>query len=203
MKSSTTSKHASTRNTPILPCGRTRRRGLGCILGLCLTLTGAPGWSQTTPLSQQHPSSASSDFDTQVWLVDMSARLEKYIDDPRLRLEMARRVHYEARKVDLPPELVLAVIHTESTFDPEAISSAGALGLMQIMPFWKLIIGEKTDDLMNLHTNIRYGVTILQHYLEKENGNLTRALARYNGSLGKTWYPERVYANLERHWEAD
>lgn len=135
--------------------------------------------------------------------MDMSARLEKYIDDPRLRLEMARRVHYEARKVDLSPELVLAVIHTESTFDPEAISSAGALGLMQIMPFWKLIIGEKTDDLMNLHTNIRYGVTILQHYLEKENGNLTRALARYNGSLGKTWYPERVYANLERHWEAD
>ena len=135
--------------------------------------------------------------------MDMSARLEKYIDDPRLRLEMARRVYYAAQKVDLPPELVLAVIHTESTFDPKAISSAGALGLMQIMPFWKLIIGEKTDDLMNLHTNIRYGVTILQHYLEKENGNLTRALARYNGSLGKTWYPERVYANLERHWEAE
>lgn len=199
MKSSTISKHASKRNTPTHPCGRLRPGGL--ILGLCLTLTGLPGWGQTTHPSQQYLSPATADFDTQVWLIDVSARLERYIDDPTLRLEMARRVHYEARKVDLPPELVLAVIHTESTFDPEAISSAGALGLMQVMPFWKIIIGDKTDDLMNLHTNIRYGVTILQHYLEKENGNLTRALARYNGSLGKTWYPERVYANLERHWE--
>lgn len=199
MKSSTISKHASKRNTPTHPYGRLRPGGL--ILGLCLTLTGLPGWGQTTHTSQQYLSPATADFDTQVWLTDMSARLERYIDDPTLRLEVARRVHYEARKVDLPPELVLAVIHTESTFDPEAISSAGALGLMQVMPFWKIIIGDKTDDLMNLHTNIRYGVTILQHYLEKENGNLTRALARYNGSLGKTWYPERVYANLERHWE--
>lgn len=135
--------------------------------------------------------------------MDMSSRLERYVDDPVLRLEMVARVHYEAQKVNLPPELVLAVIHTESTFDPKAISSAGALGLMQIMPFWKFIIGNKQDDLMNLHTNIRYGVTILNHYLEKESGNLTRALARYNGSLGKTWYPKRVYTNWERHWEVN
>ncbi len=135
--------------------------------------------------------------------MDMSYRLERYIDDPVLRLEMVARVRYEAQKVNLPPELVLAVIHTESTFDPGAISSAGALGLMQIMPFWKFIIGDKQDDLMNLHTNIRYGVTILNHYLDKENGNLTRALARYNGSLGKTWYPKRVYTNWKRHWEVN
>ena len=196
--SSTCSKRASRRNTPTHPGGRTRPRGLGCILGLCLILTGLPGWGQT---SQQLLNTATADFDTQVWLMDMSSRLERYIDDPTLRLEMVTRIHYEARKVDLSPELVLAIIHTESTFDPDAVSSAGALGLMQIMPFWKFIIGDKTDDLMNLHTNIRYGVTILHHYLEKENGNLTRALARYNGSLGKTWYPKRVYANWERHWE--
>lgn len=196
--SSTCSKRASKRNTPSHPGGRARPRGLGCILGLCLILTGLPGWGQA---SQRLLNTATADFDTQVWLMDMSSRLERYIKDPTLRLEMVTRVHYEARKVDLSPELVLAIIHTESTFDPDAVSSAGALGLMQIMPFWKFIIGDKTDDLMNLHTNIRYGVTILHHYLEKENGNLTRALARYNGSLGKTWYPKRVYKNWERHWE--
>lgn len=196
MKSSTCLRSASKGNV----LHGWRSKALGCALGLCLILTGAPGWSQPT---QQYLNPAAKDFDAQVWLMDISYRLERYIDDPVLRLEMATRVRYEAQKVDLPPELVLAVIHTESTFDPEAVSSAGALGLMQIMPFWKFIIGDKQDDLMDLHTNIRYGVTILNHYLDKENGNLTRALARYNGSLGKTWYPKRVYANWKRHWEVN
>ncbi len=178
-----------------------------CALGIFIGLMSPSGWSQPT-----HPAldvldktldNPSKDFETQVWLMDMSTRLAKYIKDPEVRFELLWLVHQEATSVNLPPELVLALIHTESTFDQYAISSAGALGLMQIMPFWKLVIGDKQDNLMNLQTNIRYGVTILNHYLEKEKGNLTRALARYNGSLGKTWYPRRVYNNLERHWEVD
>lgn len=140
------------------------------------------------------------DYEVQIWMVDMSNRLSHYIKEPDLRREVLELVYEEASRVHLPPELVMALIHTESAFDHFALSSAGAQGLMQVMPFWKVAIGNKHDNLMDPETNIRYGVTILNHYLEKEHGNLTKALARYNGSVGKTWYPERVYINLERHW---
>ena len=98
---------------------------------------------------------------------------------------------------------MLALIHTESSFDRFAVSSAGAQGLMQVMPFWKSVIGRPDDNLTDIETNLRYGSAILSHYLKRESGNLTRALARYNGSLGQTWYPDRVYENWDRHWRND
>lgn len=139
-------------------------------------------------------------YDAHVWLTDMSARLEKTVKDPRERLDILRHVHYEATRADLPPELVLAVIDVESNFDRYAISVAGARGLMQIMPFWLDEIGRPDDNLLHVSTNLRFGCTILKYYLERENGNLPRALARYNGSLGKRRYPNKVLDKLRLKW---
>ena len=139
-------------------------------------------------------------FDAEVWLVDMDARLSRYIKDPQERLQLLKLVHREASRVELQPELVLSVIHVESLFDRFAISSVGAQGMMQIMPFWKNEIGKPGDNLMDIRTNLRYGCTILKAYLKREQGNLIRALARYNGSTGKTWYPERVFDAWEKYW---
>ncbi|MEQ6918234.1 transglycosylase SLT domain-containing protein [Halomonas aquatica] len=134
------------------------------------------------------------------WLNDMEPRLSRYVQDANRRREMLGRIHHEARLAGLAPELVLAVIQVESAFKAEAVSSAGAVGLMQIMPFWIRELGLPADDLKDPHRNLRYGCTILAHYLAVERGDLTRALARYNGSLGKTWYPERVMRALARQW---
>jgi soluble lytic murein transglycosylase-like protein len=139
-------------------------------------------------------------FDAEVWLVDMSGRLQRYVPDPDERLRILRLVHEESHRFKLKPELVLSVMHVESLFDRYAISSVGAQGLMQVMPFWREEIGKSTDNLTDIATNIRYGCAILSAYLQREDGNLMRALARYNGSLGKTWYPERVFNAWERYW---
>lgn len=136
----------------------------------------------------------------QVWLVDMSSRLKKYIKNDKYRMDMLRLIHEEATRAKLQPELVLSVIHIESLFDTYALSHAGARGLMQVMPFWKKELGREEDNLFDMPTNLRYGCTILAHYIKREKGNLTRALARYNGSLGKTWYPEKVFLAWEKHW---
>jgi len=139
-------------------------------------------------------------FEAQVWLTDMAARLEAQVKDPRERIEILQRVHYEALRADLPPELILAVIDIESNFDRFAISVAGAQGLMQIMPFWLNEIGRPNDNLMRIATNLRFGCTILKYYIDLENGDLKRALARYNGSLGKNTYPDKVLAKLRLKW---
>lgn len=139
-------------------------------------------------------------FDAEVWLTDMSGRLQERMPKPDRRLRFLRMVHYEATRADLRPELVLAVIDVESDFNRFALSSAGARGYMQIMPFWLEEIGRPGDNLFNTQTNLRLGCTILGYYLDKENGNVTRALARYNGSLGETWYPERVFQALSERW---
>ncbi len=139
-------------------------------------------------------------FDAEVWLVDMSGRLTPFIKDPKQRLELLRAVHREASKAELKPDLVLALIEIESRFDNYAISRAGAQGLMQVMPFWKKEIGRPNDNLTNMNTNLSYGCRILQFYLQKEKGNWMHALARYNGSYGKYWYPERVMDAWRKRW---
>ena len=139
-------------------------------------------------------------FDAEVWLTDMSRRLERQVQHPDERIEMLRLVHMEAKRVNLPPELILAVIEVESNFDRYAISVAGALGLMQIMPFWIDEIGRPEDNLLHTNTNLRYGCTILRFYYDKENGDLQRALGRYNGSLGKRKYPNKVIEKLSKKW---
>ena len=139
-------------------------------------------------------------FEAEVWLTDMSRRLGKQVRDPEERIEILTLVHYEANRVDLPPELILAVIEVESNFDRYAISVAGAIGLMQIMPFWLEEIGRPDDNLLHVDTNLRYGCTILRFYYDKENGDLRRALGRYNGSLGKRKYPNKVIDKLSKKW---
>jgi soluble lytic murein transglycosylase-like protein len=139
-------------------------------------------------------------FDAQVWLTDMSSRLERQVRDPGERIEILKRVHFEATRAELPPELVLAVIDVESNFDRFAISVAGARGLMQVMPFWLDEIGRPDDNLMRIETNLRFGCTILKYYMDMENGDLIRALGRYNGSLGKRKYPNKVLDKLRLKW---
>ena len=139
-------------------------------------------------------------FDAEVWLTDMSTRLARQMPDPEERIELLQLVHLEAARVELPPELILAVIDVESNFDRYAISVADARGLMQIMPFWKEEIGRPGDNLLHTSTNLRYGCTILRHYYDKENGDLRRALGRYNGSLGKRKYPNMVIDKLSKKW---
>ena len=139
-------------------------------------------------------------FDAEVWLLDMSTRLRRHLPEPNERLALLRLVHQEASKAGLKPDLVLALIHAESNFDRFAISSAGAQGVMQVMPFWKAELGRPQDNLTDNATNLRYGCTILSYYLKRESGNLERALARYNGSLGKPHYPARVLGYWQDYW---
>ena len=139
-------------------------------------------------------------FEAEVWLTDMSRRLARQVPDTEERMRLLIRVHQEATRAELSPELVLAVIEVESNFDRYAVSVAGALGLMQIMPFWKKEIGRPGDNLLHLDTNLRYGCTILKFYLDKEDGDLRDALGRYNGSLGKRKYPNKVIDKLTRKW---
>jgi len=139
-------------------------------------------------------------FEAEVWLNDMSYRLTPILNDPEERIEILTRVHQEANRADLPPELVLAVIDIESRFDRFAISRAGARGLMQVMPFWLEELDRPDDNLFEIGINLRMGCTILKHYMDREDGDMVQALARYNGSYGKTWYSEKVLGRLADRW---
>lgn len=137
-------------------------------------------------------------FEAEAWLMLMSGRLERYVKDPERRLRLLREVHREARRAGLQPELVLAVIEVESHFNRYAVSRVGAQGIMQVMPFWKNEIGRPEDNLIDLETNLRYGCTILKHYIERSEGRLAEALARYNGSYGSYRYTIKVMDAWDR-----
>jgi len=153
-------------------------------------------------------------YDDVVWYAVMQPRVERrLLQRPRdLRLGddipvAARRildaVHCESSKHVMlreRPHLVLAVIDVESAFDPFAVSYAGAVGLMQVMPFWPNELGLATPDLIDIELNIRMGTSILAYYLEREDGDYRRALGRYNGSLGRRTYPDLVLGRLESRW---
>jgi soluble lytic murein transglycosylase-like protein len=147
-------------------------------------------------VSDERPpvSSFANSTEAVAWLTTASRRLSKRIADPNYRLSLLRAIHYEAVRAGLDPELVLGLIEVESNFRKYALSSAGARGYMQVMPFWVGLIGQPTDNLFHLRTNLRYGCTILRYYLDLEHGNLFRALGRYNGSLGRPEYPNKVKA---------
>ena len=193
-------------------CRKYRSRLLGCGITV-LMLLALPSAAMTSADPDPELRSAlmeavnASDsfgdqFDAQVWLMDMSGRLKRYrnMRDDKIRLDLLRMVHQEATRAGLQPELVLSVIQVESAFDRFALSYVGAQGYMQVMPFWKNELGRTEDNLMDTRTNLRYGCTILNHYLDREKGNLIRALARYNGSLGKTKYPEKVLMAWDKYW---
>ncbi len=145
-------------------------------------------------------SSFANPIDAADWLEAMSSRLQKRIPNQEYRLELLRAVHYEAKRAGLDPQLVLGLMQVESGFRKYAVSSAGARGYMQVMPFWVKLIGRPDDNLFHMRTNLRYGCTILRHYLDIEQGDLYRALGRYNGSLGHPEYPNMVRAAWHNQW---
>ena len=138
--------------------------------------------------------------DVRPWIVEMSRRLASRFPDAPTRNDFVATVYYEATRAGLDPQLVLGVIQYESNFRKYAISSADARGFMQVMPFWTKLIGTPEHNLFHLRTNLRYGCVILRHYLDTENGDLYRALGRYNGSLGRPEYPNAVLEIMNRNW---
>jgi soluble lytic murein transglycosylase-like protein len=141
-----------------------------------------------------------NDAEARAWLAAMSQRLEKRMPDRVAREDFLMTAHYEAKRAGLDPQLVLGLIEVESNFRKYAVSQAGARGYMQVMPFWVRLIGGTEQNLFHLRTNLRYGCVILRHYLDIENGNLFRALGRYNGSLGQADYPNMVLHAWRRNW---
>ena len=140
------------------------------------------------------------DLDTRAWVRAMTRRaLPRFPDEETARRFLAL-VRYESLRAGLDPHLVLAVIDVESRFRKYAVSRAGARGYMQVMPFWVKELGDASHNLFHERTNLRYGCTILRHYLDRERGNLANALARYNGSLGQARYPELVQRAMRERW---
>ena len=137
------------------------------------------------------------------WLYEMGNRLQRRIPDRKTRTEFLKTLHYEAKRNGLDPQMVLGLIQVESGFRKYAISSAQARGYMQVMPFWIRSIGEPQHNLFLLRINLRYGCVILRHYLDIENGDIFRALGRYNGSLGKPEYPNLVHGTWKGPWKYD
>jgi soluble lytic murein transglycosylase-like protein len=141
--------------------------------------------------------------DAQRWLDEMERRLARRIPDRQQRLELLRAVHYESMRARLDPQLVLGLVEVESGFRKYAVSSAGARGYMQVMPFWVKLIGQPNHNLFHLRTNLAYGCAILRHYLDMEKGDYFRALGRYNGSVGKPEYPNLVLGAWKGRWRYD
>jgi len=141
-------------------------------------------------------------FESEVWYKTMEPRLARLVPTHEARVEILDQVYCEARRdpsLQLPPDLVLALIEVESRFDRWAVSPAGAVGLMQVMPFWPRELGVQ-NQLVRVAPNIRMGCEILRYYLRAENRNWTRALARYNGSVGRNTYPALVMQRWQRVW---
>jgi soluble lytic murein transglycosylase-like protein len=139
-------------------------------------------------------------FDRDVFFTAMEPKLKRFVKDDAERTLILERVHCEAQRLKLPPGLVMAVIEVESRFDRWAVSSAGAVGLMQVMPFWPRKLGMTNDQLVRIPQNIRMGCTILKYYLDREKGDYTKALARYNGSRNRRTYSDKVLTRLADRW---
>jgi soluble lytic murein transglycosylase-like protein len=141
-------------------------------------------------------------FESEVWYKAMEPRLAQYVPVHQDRVDILDHVFCEARRdptLALPPDLVLALIEVESRFDAWAVSPAGAVGLMQVMPFWPRQLGVQ-NQLVRVAPNIRMGCEILRYYLRVEHMDWTRALARYNGSVGHNTYPALVMQRWQRAW---
>lgn len=134
------------------------------------------------------------------WLVASSDKLVKRKTDQQARREFLQTVWYEAKRAGLDVSMVMGLIQVESGFRKYAISSVGARGYMQIMPFWMRLIGDgDAGKLFHMQTNLRFGCVILRHYLDREKGDAYMALGRYNGSRGQPQYPNAVFG-AQRRW---
>jgi soluble lytic murein transglycosylase-like protein len=135
------------------------------------------------------------------WLSQMSDRMSRQEPEYRTRVDLLRTLDYECTRAGLDRQMILGLIQVESSFRKYAISSAGAMGYMQVMPFWTALIGDGNPrSLFEMRTNLRYGCVILRYYLDAEQGELFRALGRYNGSLGRREYPDAVLAAWRGRW---
>ncbi|MEM7100701.1 MAG: lytic transglycosylase domain-containing protein [Pseudomonadota bacterium] len=175
--------------------------------GIQIACTVAADESQVDPALREKLALALADqhehidkFDAAVWLQVSDQRLERFLRQSDERLDLLKFVYGEATRQGLDPDLVLAVMQIESTFNRFAISSVGAQGLMQVMPFWRNEIGRPQDNLTHVETNIRYGTVILAHYMQVAKGDMVEALARYNGSYGRLKYPDKVLTAWRRTW---
>ena len=189
------------------------RLGLGASLLLAAAL--APAAPAASP-AQQEPelraivqqsitnSRCHADrYDSAVWFKLMEPKLRKLVTDAQERMQILETAYCEANRPGeqrLPPGLIMAVIDVESRFDRWAVSSAGAVGLMQVMPFWPEQLGMRRHQLTQVEANMRMGCAILRHYLQRERNDVRRALARYNGSVGRREYPDKVVGRWTRSW---
>jgi len=149
----------------------------------------------------KHSSETAFDkYDAEVWLERSLSGIKKFGVKKDTALIILKNVYIESQKNQLPPDLVLAVMEIESHFKRFAVSRVGAQGLMQVMPFWKNEIGRPQDNLTDIQTNIRYGCRILAYYMNVAKNDWTEALARYNGSYGRTMYSEKVMTAWVNHW---
>jgi soluble lytic murein transglycosylase-like protein len=142
-------------------------------------------------------------FDSEVWFKLLEPRLRRFVTDRDERIGLLQVVYCETHRpgdAPLPPGLVLAVMEVESRFNRWAVSSAGAVGLMQVMPFWPEQLGLRRRELLSTEQNIRMGCAILRYYLDVERNDVRRALARYNGSTGRREYPDLVVTRWTRYW---
>ena len=168
--------------------------------------TGAQQDPELQPILQQAMRASScfgDQYDSEVWYKLMEPKLRPYMSDHDERMALLRTVYCETHRsgaAPLPPGLVLAVLDVESRFDRWAVSSAGAVGLMQVMPFWPERLGMHRRELVTMEPNIRMGCAILRHYLETEHNDVRRALGRYNGSTRSRQYPDRVVTRWTRYW---
>jgi soluble lytic murein transglycosylase-like protein len=201
------------------PASSFARRRLPAAFAFSLALASAPAQAGSQAEEHLSPSVATvlsqaisdrpapADYATRqevaAWIARMSPRLAQRIADHAERRDLLATVHYESIRAGLDPQLVLGVIHHESGFKKYAVSHADARGYMQVMPFWTRVIGGVEHNLFHLRTNLRYGCVILRHYLDRENGDLFRALGRYNGSLGRSEYPSAVAAAMRRYEAPD
>ena len=195
---------------------RNRRRAtrLAAALGAAIVLAAGPvfaGAQQYEVLSASVRATLASavndrasvdwkDLDTRAWVRAMTRRVLKHFPDEESARQFLALVRYESMRAGLDPHLVLAVIDVESHFRKYAVSRAGARGLMQVMPFWIDQLGDRSHNLFHERINLRYGCVILRHYLDRERGNMSNALARYNGSLGQPQYPQKVLRAWKDRW---
>jgi soluble lytic murein transglycosylase-like protein len=143
----------------------------------------------------------SSKAEEEAWLQQMSRRMARFVPDEQERIDLLTTIHWEASRAGVDPQLVLGLIQVESGFHKYATSVVGARGYMQVMPFWTRMIGSREHNLFQLRTNLRYGCVILRHYIDIEQGDLFRALGRYNGSLGQPEYPNMVVGAWKHNWD--
>ena len=144
-------------------------------------------------------------YDSAVWYTLMEPRLRKLVKEKNERIDILKQVYCETHRpgeARLPPGLVMAVIDVESRFNRWAVSNAGAVGLMQVMPFWPEKLGMHRYELVHVAPNIRMGCAILRYYLGYERNDVRKALARYNGSIGRRDYPDLVITRWTSKWRA-